>query len=135
MTLYSKIDVSLARDPRMIAAGPMARLLYIQAILYCRENLTDGHIDRLILPLVAVDIPKPSNLMDRLVEVGAIELNGVGWQIPETVWRKYNPTKAEVEQMRQDAADRKRDYRERKRNGDVPMGQEEVSRWDMRAAL
>lgn len=99
LTLYAKIDVAIARDPRMIAAGPMARLLYIQAFAYCRENLTDGLIDRLLLPIIAVDIKSPALLMSKLVKVGALEETCDGWRIPLRVWRKYNPMRADVEAM------------------------------------
>jgi hypothetical protein len=128
MALYAKIDVALARDPRMIAAGPLGRLLYVQTILYCRENLTDGSVDKLVLPLIAIDIPSPAKHMRRLTELGALEQTGVGWQIPEAVWRRYNPMRSEVDDIRRADAERKKSYRDRARtNGRVPVGQTEVS--------
>lgn len=115
MGLFAKIDVALARDPRMIAAGPLARLLYVQSVLYARENLTDGVIDALVLPIVAIDVPNPRKHMARLVDVGALtERKGGGWIIPEHVWRRYNPTRAEVEEQRRLEAERKAQWRARR---------------------
>lgn len=121
MSLYAKMSCALPRDPRMIQAGPMARLLYMQAVLYCRENLTDGEIDHRILGLVAMDIPDPVSEMDSLCEVGAMEECDLGWRFPMDVWTRWNPTRAEVEEMRSSEAERKRSYRDKKRTGsDVP---------------
>ena len=98
--LYAKIACGLPRDPRFLQAGPLARLLYVQAVLYSKENLTDGALHRLALPLLAVDIPDPAEHMQRLVDVGAVEETDSGWQIPEHHWTKWNRTAAEIEQSR-----------------------------------
>lgn len=94
--LYAKIDVALARNERLLTAGPLARLLYVQAVLYARENLTDGRIPRIALPIVAIDIPTPAKLMRRLVETGALDETDGGWQIPAHVWRKWAPTAEQI---------------------------------------
>jgi hypothetical protein len=128
MALYAKIDVALARDPDLIGY-PLARLLYIQAFCYGRENLTDGAIDRRLLPLVAPDIPTPAKHVAYLVTIGKLEETPTGWRIPEGVWRRYNPLKSEVDEMRRAEADRKKSYRDKARtNGHVPTGQTEESR-------
>lgn len=116
MALYAKIDCGIARDPKMIAAGPHARLLYVQATLFCRENLTDGVVEELVLPIVALDIPTPKKHMQRLVALGALEQIDGGWRIPERVWAKYNPTRAEVDARRADEARRKAEWRESRRD-------------------
>lgn len=101
MRLYAQLDCAFARDPKMVAAGPMPRLLYVHALLYGRENLTDGRIDKVLLPIVAMDIPAPAKHMQRLVDVGAIEDHDTFWRIPEHVWSRWNPTAEQVEQKRQ----------------------------------
>lgn len=120
MTLFAQVDVGFAREPRMVAAGAMARLLYVQAILYCRENLTDGVIDAWVLPLVAVDIRTPGKHMARLVEVGALEVIPGGWRIPLPVWRKWNPLAAEVAAKRDAENERKRRWKERVTAATIP---------------
>lgn len=99
MALYAKIDVALARDPELVGM-PLARLMYVHCVLYCRENLTDGHIDRRVLTLAAVDIPNPRKQMDALVKAGGkLEVTEAGWRIPEQVWRRFNPMKEEVDAL------------------------------------
>lgn len=98
--LYARFDVAMCRDPRMIEAGPAARMLYVQAVMYAKENLTDGLINARVLHLVAIDLRNPRQLMSKLCQVGAMEEVEDGWQIPETVWRKWNPTRDEVEETR-----------------------------------
>jgi hypothetical protein len=95
MALYAKIDVAFARDPDLVGL-PLARLMYVQCLLYARENLTDGAIDSRLLSFVAVDIQRPRRHMDALVKAGKLEETPDGWRIPGHVWRKFNPTKDEV---------------------------------------
>lgn len=124
MALYAQLDCAFARNPKLIIAGPMPRLMYVQAVLYCRENLTDGVIDRVVLPLVAIDVPHAKKHMDRLVEVGVLEAHPCGWQFPSETWRKWNPLRAEVDEKRAKETERKASYRDRKkRDEDVPAGQ------------
>src|SRR5688572_909332 len=96
--LFANLSSAAPRDPRLIAAGPMGRLVYYEAVLYCRENLTDGIIDRLIVPVFAVDVPVKTKVrhLDRLADVGALEVIDLGWRIPIDVWREWNPLRDEV---------------------------------------
>ena len=122
--LWAKIDVTLPRDTRMIKAGPLARLLYIQCVLYARENLTDGHIDAVLLPVIAVDIPRAKGLMSLLVGVGAVDETEDGWVIPMDRWRRYNPLRSEIDALRKAETERKAAYRVSGRcPEDVPAGQ------------
>lgn len=127
MTLYAKIDVALQRDPDLVGL-PLARLIYIQAVCYCRENLTDGQIDRRVLPLIAVDIPQAAKHMNALVTAGKLGVTCAGWRIPERIWKRFNPTKVEVDELRRAEAERKQAWRDkRRRDGIVPLGHQEAS--------
>ncbi len=126
--LFVPFECSMPRDPKMRAAGPLARLIYFEATLHCRENLTDGLIHRPNLLDFAVDVPtkRKLQLLDKLHNVGALESvtkcsckQGPCWRIPEHVWRRRNPLRSEVEAKRQAEADRKAAYRKRNR-GDSP---------------
>jgi hypothetical protein len=128
--IYAQISCSMTRDPRMIAAGWQARAVYVEAVLYCRENLTDGIIDRLALPYWMPDMPVKarSKLLDRLIEVGALTTCEQGWSFPEGVWSRWNPSRADVEAKREAEKQRKANYRAKRReetdvSEDVPMGQ------------
>jgi hypothetical protein len=130
MSIYAQLSCAMPRDSRMMAAGWQARAVYVEAMLYCRENLTDGVIDRLTVPCWMPDMPTKIRFkyLDQLLTVGALEAHEQGWRFPEPVWRKWNPLKSEVEAKREAEAKRKADYRARK-NGetqastDVPTGQ------------
>ena len=137
MRLYVQFDCAFPRDHKFRAAGPLGRIVYVEAAMFCRENLTDGVIHRLNLVDFAVDVPNKKRHMAKLVEVGALEEIDVGWKIPEHVWRQWNPLKSEVDEKRQAEAERKAEYRRRRResspspNGadsDVPPGQAVAAR-------
>jgi hypothetical protein len=128
--IYAQVSCSMTRDPRMIAAGWQARAVYVEAILYCRENLTDGIIDRLALPYWMPDLPVKARtkLLDHLVHVGALDACEQGWSFRQGVWSRWNPSRAEVEAKREAEKQRKANYRAKRREGtdvseDVPMGQ------------
>lgn len=107
MTLYAKLSCAAPRDPRMIAAGWQARAVYVEALLYARENLTDGVIDRRALVFWMPDMPPRtrSRHLDRLVELGALEHHEAGWTFPKAVWSRWNPSRAEIDDMRQAKAE------------------------------
>lgn len=130
MTFYARIATDFPRDPRMIAAGWQTRAVYIEALLYCRENLTDGLLHSLALPYWMPDMSPGirKRHLNKLVELGALEADDDGWRFPHKVWARWNPTKAEVEAKRDEERQRKADYRARKRRGsqpseNVPTGQ------------
>lgn len=136
MPLYAAIDVGFPDDPKVVDAGDIAELVYLRCVLRARGSLTDGVIDRRVLSRWLVGIRGPHGKhMDRLVEVGLLCTHDAGWCIPLNAWKKWNPTKAEVEQKREDEKQRKADYRDKKRaeemsqrdNGGTPNGIREVS--------
>ena len=128
--IYANLSCDMPRDPRMLAAGWQARAVYVEAVLYCRENLTDGVIDRIALVCWMPDMPAKQKvqMLDRLVTVGALDTCDLGWKWPDKVWQAWNPSKHEVQTKREAEAKRKADYRAKK-NGvpkaseNVPMGQ------------
>lgn len=126
MAYYAQLSCEFTRDPRMIAAGWQARAVYVEAMLYCRENLTDGLIDRLALIFWMPDMPVKARakLLDRLADVGALAIVDQGWRFPSHVWSKWNPSKADVEAKREAEAQRKAEWRARRRaeSGVSPNG-------------
>lgn len=128
MALYARFDCSFSDDPKVAAAGDLAELVYFRCVLKCRENLTDGVIDRRLLPRWTAGIRGKANAhAQALVDVGLWLEHPDGWRIPEAVWRRWNPTAAEVAEKRRLEAERKQAYRESKPrpNGtltNVPLG-------------
>lgn len=84
MSLYVKLSTAFPDDPKIIDAGPLAELLYIRCILKCRENLSDGVIDRRRLPRWAAGVTaRPTVLAKRLVDVGLWVEHPDGWAMPQ----------------------------------------------------
>lgn len=130
MELYAQIACAMPRDPKMIEAGWRARAVYIEAILYCRENLTDGQIDRRALVCWMPDMPVRARTreLSRLAELGLLEVSHTGWYVPVKVWEKWNPSRADVDAKRALERKRKAAYRAKRAtvpdvSADVPTGQ------------
>lgn len=87
------------RKVRLLSDG--AFRLYVSAICWSAENLTDGVIKTAELRLVA-DVRATRARAKELVEAGLFDVvDGVGWKIHD--YHEYNPT---AEQVRADRAQR-----------------------------
>ena len=104
------------RKGKAIAAGPLARDLYVCALAFCAANLTDGHIPDHVLPQLAPGNPRPSISAKKLVEVGLWEEESGGWHVHD--YHDYNPTADEVKERRRGATIRMNRWRQ-KREGDA----------------
>ena len=94
MPLFVPLDVNYADDDKIVAAGPMAELLYVRALAFVKRARSDGHLHDGQLPIVAARIPRPRQLADRLVDTGLWERNGTGLYV--SAWLKRNPPVADV---------------------------------------
>lgn len=129
--LYARFDCGMPRDPKMSRAGALGRLIYMEAVMYSKENMTDGVIERVALAHFTVDIDAKTKTreLNRLAKLGALEQMKNGWRIPSDVWCRWNSTKEQVEQKRADAAARKAQYRAAKRS-DASESVPPMSQWD-----
>ena len=59
MSVYVPLDVEYASDDKIIEAGPMAELVYVRGLAFCKRTLNDGEITRAQLAVVAVGISSP----------------------------------------------------------------------------
>jgi hypothetical protein len=109
--LYAKIACSLPDDPKIIRAGPMGELLYIRSVLWCREHLTDGVIERPVVPRLTIGFPHPSRAISRLLAANLWTTHDLGFAIPRQIWTKWNPTADQVKAKRDQETARKRAYR------------------------
>lgn len=103
MTLYANIACDVPRTREGLAVGWQARALWYEALLFMRENLTDGYLATNQLALVAPDMPMTARrrAVDAWVTVGWVDVVEGGWQVPLDAWREYNPTRAEVESFKE----------------------------------
>ena len=94
--LFVKLDVEYASDDKMVEAGPMAELLFVRGLCFCKRNAaTDGEISSAQLALVAVGIPNPKKHAARLVEVAAWSKTERGWRV--AAWLKRNRSNADIQ--------------------------------------
>jgi hypothetical protein len=110
---WVKLDDGFAEHPKLERAGPSAGWMHVAALCYCARNLTDGRIPK-ARALRLADVPKPAQVIDRLVEVGLWEVDGDDYVIHD--YGDYNPSRVQVEAERQAAADRQRRSRVSRRD-------------------
>ncbi len=116
---WVRLDDGFFRHPKVIAAGPLARELFLASVCWSAANLTDGAIPRVVLPTLLLhddDVPVTSGrrrrAVDRLLAVGLWELNGDGWMIHD--YLDYNPSRART--LADRAAARRRQQRHREQD-------------------
>lgn len=112
---WAKFDDQFTDHPKVVAAGPMAELLAMRAVIHCARYETDGHVQAAQLPRLAVGITSVKKRVAKLVEVGLWheDPDGDGWWVHD--YLDYNPSAEEQEQKRADARERMRRVREKKR--------------------
>lgn len=106
---YVKLAVSYPRDPKVRALarygidGVLSRDLYVQMILYCKENLTDGFVPAEEVGVLAYPVPADhaNQLAKQLASVGLTKEvsknEAQGWEVLAFVRR--NGTKEDVERL------------------------------------
>ncbi|WP_185932509.1 hypothetical protein [Streptomyces sp. WAC 01325] len=99
------------RKVRLLSDG--AFRLYVSAICWSAENLTDGVVKTAELRLVA-DVRAARTRAKELVEAGLFEvLEGVGWKIHD--YHEYNPTAEQVRADRAAKSARQQRWRDKQR--------------------
>jgi hypothetical protein len=76
---WIKLETSVSRHHKFLAAGPAASWLWVCGLAYCQEGLTDGFI-----PFQAVrhlGIKTPNRLVTALVRAGLWEQCDGGWRV------------------------------------------------------
>ena len=94
MALFVKLNAEYNTDDEFIEVGPMAELLYIRALAFCKRKMLDGTISTGQLISVALGIPAPAKHAASLVRVGLWEATADGWTV--TGWAKWNKSAAEI---------------------------------------
>lgn len=129
--LFAQIACAMPRELAAKSLGWQERAVYTEAIYYGRENLTDGVIDRGTLAFWMPDMPVKERIkrLDTLRERGALLAHPDGWCFPEHVWFKWGKTKAQVDELREKEAERKKKYREKNKaatgaSENVPTGRD-----------
>lgn len=92
---WVKLDDQFFAHPKILAAGKDGQVLFIAGLCYSAAYLTDGKIDRSVLPVIAATARvRGAKSASRLVEVGLWHETDQGWEIHD--YHDHQPT-AEVE--------------------------------------
>jgi len=118
---WIRLDDDFGDHPKLVAAGPLACLLHVRALVYCGRHMTDGRIPRNIIGSLvdwATDgvsegktgePPNNYELAERLVAAGLWERDGTGYVIHD--YLEYNPSRAKILEERAKTAERVRRHR------------------------
>jgi hypothetical protein len=102
---WLRIDDRIRTHPKIVRAG-LSGWVHLCGICYCREHLTDGLIPFEALPMLTPGVPDTTPHEERLVKVGLWVREVDGYQIHDFL--EWNPSRAEVEAIRQTDRSRKR---------------------------
>lgn len=115
MAIYGQMSCDMPMELLKKGVGWQDRAVYSEAILFCRKELTDGIIDRVLLPMWMIDMPvdERAERLDRMVSLRALRKHKRGWRFPPHVWAEWGVMRADVEAKRAAEAQRKADYRKK----------------------
>lgn len=92
--LYVPLDVEYDSDDGFLVAGPMAELLYVRGMAFCKRTGSDGVISRSQLAIVGHGIPALAKHAQKLVDVDKWTITATGWHV--RAWLKRNKAAAEI---------------------------------------
>lgn len=100
---WVKLDDGFAEHPKIEEAGPLAGFLHVAALCYCNRQLTDGFVPENKVGRLA-SIPSVKRHVAALVSVGLWHQVDGGYQIHD--YLDFQPSRAKVEQEREEARKR-----------------------------
>ena len=125
--IFVKLDTRALTNGKFLAAGPLAFALYVKGLLYAKDHMTDGVVPDSALPLLCLGIPDPFAVVAALVDAGLWEAIEGGYTVGADRWAEFQQTKAQVQQSRDEAAERKRRSRERHKDGHADVTRDTTS--------
>lgn len=108
---WVKIDDQFPTHPKVMRAGLEARALYVTALCYCAQHLTDGFVTVEVTPLLTAmsQISNGDDALKKLVEVGLFEVCEGGYLIHD--YLIYNPSGDKIRSERRATAERQGRFR------------------------
>lgn len=106
MALFLKILADIAKQHKFIEAGPVASWLWLAGVGHCRLSSTDGFIPKLVVPTLVPGMKGAFAHAAALVRVGLWDEVVGGYLVHD--YFDFNPSRAELEQMRRDDNERKK---------------------------
>jgi hypothetical protein len=134
---WIRIDDKWSNHPKLLTVGPLGKALYMDALCYASQYLTDGFIpgmvaDQLCFPFTEFEdaglLKRRNEPIEWLVNQGLWDEVERGYQIHD--YLDFNPSRVTVEQERDAAKSRMRRARgeRQERSGEVPSIEERSSR-------
>lgn len=122
---YAAISAGLLTHPKMLACTPQARLLHIAGILYCADELTDGHVPETAIRHILLKAGTQRRRIKELEQVGlwtTTTTPSPGWMIRD--YLEWNPSKSWWFARREKERLKKQKQRNQAEStGHVPQGQ------------
>jgi hypothetical protein len=103
---WLRIDDRVRTHPKIVQAGPAAAWLWFCGVCYCREHLTDGFIQTGMVPTLAPGLTAVKKHVAALVAAKLWDERPGGYDVHDFL--DWNPSRAEVEAMREADKRRKR---------------------------
>lgn len=110
---WVKLDDRFPSHRKVALLSDRAFRLYVSALCWSSENLTEGHIAHRELPLVAARLRGAQSAAGELEAAQLWDRTEDGWNIHDFL--EYNPDRARVQADREANAARQKAWRERKR--------------------
>ena len=110
---WFRLDDTWLMHPKVQAAGLKGRALWIAGGLHCAQQLTDGRIDKALVPVLASQAGVAARDARVLVDVGLWEEEGDHYLMHH--WHDYQPSREKVNQDRAAAAERQKRARDKAR--------------------
>lgn len=101
---WVKIDDAIFTNEAVMASGADGRLLFIAGLCHASRNLTDGAIDKRVLPGIAALVGADPAVADLLVELGLWVDEGSKYRAPH--YLDFNPSAEQVRADREAAKKR-----------------------------
>lgn len=108
---WAKFDDQFTDHPKIVAAGALAELLAVRAVIHCARYETDGHVRAAVLTRLTAGIPNPRKHVEALVREGLWDEDpdGDGWWVHDFL--DFHPSRDELEGKRAEAKERMRRVR------------------------
>ncbi len=104
---WFKVDDGFWAHPKCVATPPTALALWVRAGSWSAQQLTDGFIPSIVLPMLQA---KPKDAA-ALVDAGLWLTEDGGWRFHD--WDAYQPTREQVNERRKKTAERVKAWRDK----------------------
>lgn len=118
--LHARFDLVLLNHPKAFAVGVHGMGLFFYAVMYARDQETDGFVPRGAIVAAWGDGAASLKVAAKLVRVGLLEEVEGGYRVVN--YAAKNETKAQIQKRRDAEARRKATYREGLKSDVVPVG-------------